>query len=136
MLDLSTTNVGGKSDSIRKGNHSQLERQPFFFIFLEVRGKPFLLTHSPILFHLSVHAVLKLCWRISLVISGSTFLKDVHIGIPSSGGEWLPLFSFDSFFLLPLSYIHWKSGILCSFRGQYVSSSRFLWILSLSSRWF
>lgn len=123
MLDLSTTNVGGRSDSIRKGNHSQLERQPFFFFF-EVRGKPFLLTHSPI--HLSVRFVLKLCWRISLVISGSTFLKDVHIGIPSSGGEWLPLFSVDSFSLLPLSYIHLKSVILCSFRGQYVSSSRFL----------
>lgn len=68
------------------------------------------------------------------VILGSTLLRDVHIGIPSSGGKWSlwPLLILN----VILSFLIWKSHGLCSYWGNSFPCSRFLWIPSLSSGWF
>lgn len=51
-----------------------------------------------------------------LLISGSSLLRDVHVGIPSSGGQWFGVdIFFLSFILLLPNIFSWKSWCFVQF---------------------
>lgn len=97
MLDLSTTNVSGRSDSIRKGNHSQLERQPFFF-FLKSEANLFFSPTPPFSF-------IFLCVLFSNYVGGSLWWYQVLLFLKMCilGFQAVEVSGYHCFLLIPFS---------------------------------
>ena len=106
-LNLSTSDVL-RSDSIQKGNNSWFKQAN---ILCEAFRKSF----SYSVFYWEI------CSKIVVIISGSTLLQDVHIGIPTSAGRWQLSFLILSFAPVLMSGTFIESCCLYAVSGGTVS---------------